>query len=516
MAPQSGGLAGPRPEAVDLGTRRELFLDDFLVEKLSGKAERRLHHPVPQNLCLTFDEPWEGNVSGSYASVFPDGARYRMYYTTYQTDPVSESNHGKVTPPHPLYTCYAESDDGVLWRKPDLGLHEFRGSKHNNIVLVTETIGDYNVNAGHTAVFKDENPAAPPDARYKAFIRIDVLRPERHYPTGLLALKSADGLHWVRMADKPVITFGAFDSQNLGFWDSASGQYRAYWRYDTAGTTNDTTWDPAGFRAVRTATSKDFIHWSAPENLRYGDSTEEHLYTNQIKPYYRAPHLLIGFPTRYIERDSPDAMEVLPDPANRKNRAAGKKRFGTALTDGLIMTSRDGVTFQRWSEAFLRPGIERPNTWAYGDHYLAWHVIETRSALEGAPAELSLFATEAYWIGTSSALRRYTLRLDGFASVQAPMAGGELVTKPVRFRGSKLSLNFSTSAAGRVRVELQGLDGKALAGFALSDCAELFGDSVDRKVTWTSGSELVRLAGQPVRLRFEMRDADVFSFQFQE
>ena len=81
----------------------------------------------------------------------------------------------------------------------------------------------------------------------------------------------------------------------------------------------------------------------------------------------------------------------------------------------------------------MRPGIEREGTWNYGQQYIAWHLVETKSSLPGAPSELSLYAGESYWTGNSSALRRYTLRLDGFASVSSPMKGGELLTKPLIF-----------------------------------------------------------------------------------
>ena len=112
------------------------------------------------------------------------------------------------------------------------------------------------------------------------------------------------------------------------------------------------------------------------------------------------------------------------------------------------MTSRDGVHFKRWNEAFLRPGPERPGTWHYGAHYLAWGVVETASNLPGAPPELSLYATENYWHGKGSALRRYTLRLDGFVSAAANWRGGELLTKTLTFAGPRLELNFASSAAG--------------------------------------------------------------------
>jgi hypothetical protein len=94
------------------------------------------------------------------------------------------------------------------------------------------------------------------------------------------------------------------------------------------------------------------------------------------------------------------------------------------------------------------------------------------------------------------------------------MKGGELVTRPLRFRGRKLALNFATGAAGSVRVELQDASGKALPGFALEDCPPHFGDTVERGVIWKNGGDVSPLANQPVRLRFELKDADVYAFQF--
>jgi len=501
-----GLLAGDAP--LDIGSRRELFVDDTLVEKLAGKAELRLHHPVPQELALTHDAPWEGSGTG-YHSIFKDGDRFRMYYKGWQLTVTP----GKVnTTEHPMFCCYAESKDGIHWTKPELGLHEFNGSKANNIVFVSEKVGKAKSVPGEPAVFKDENPAAPPDARYKALMPGDYLPADKR--RGLLAFKSADGLHWSPMSDAPIITDGAFDSQNLAFWDGERGEYRAYWRAFTSGVIDKDNWKPSGQRAIRTATSKDFLHWENQADLKYVDSPGEQLYTNQVKPYHRAPHLLLGFPTRYIERGWSDSMRALPEREHREWRAKANQRYGVALTEGLFMASRDGVKFKRWNEAFVRPGPERDGTWAYGNQYLGWHLIETKSALDGAPNELSLFATESYWTGKSSLLRRYTLRLDGFVSAAAPMTGGELITKPLRFQGRRLVLNFESSAAGGVQVELQDANGHALPGFALEDCPPLFGDTIERTVTWKSGGDVSSLAGKPVRLRFVLRDADVYAFQF--
>lgn len=491
-------------QPLDIGSRRELFVDDFLIDRLTGSAAQRLHHPQIQEIVLTHDMPWEGSGSG-YHSIFKDGDKYRMYYKCWQ---LTVTPDGKVnTGEHPLFCCYAESDDGIKWRKPELGLHEFKGSKANNIVIPHGMMGKVNPDGGHPAVFKDENPDAPADAKYKAIVR-------SNSPKGLLALKSPDGLHWSPMADKPVITDGAFDSQNLAFWDAHSGVYRAYWRYFTGGVTDEKNWKPTGDRAIRTATSKDFIHWENQQDLSYIDSPSEQLYTNQVKPYHRAPHLLIGFPTRYVEREWSESMRQLPEREHREWRAKANQRYGTAITEGLFMASRDGAKFKRWNEAFLPPGIEREGTWNYGHQYAAWHGVETKSKLEGAPNELSFYTTESYWTGKSSALRRYTLRLDGFVSIHAPMKGGELITKAFKFTGNQLSMNFASSAAGGIEVEIQDESGKPIPGFSLENSNSHFGDSIERAVTWKTNSDLSKLVGQAIRLRFVLRDADLYSVRF--
>ena len=106
------------------------------------------------------------------------------------------------------------------------------------------------------------------------------------------------------------------------------------------------------------------------------------------------------------------------------------------------------------------------------------------------------------------------MRLDGFVSIHAPMKSGEVITRPITFSGSKLTTNFATSAAGSMRVEIQDNDGKPCPGYSLDECPAIFGDTVDRVVRWNVGGDVSRLAGQPVRLRFELRDADLFSFRF--
>ncbi len=486
-------------EVIHIGSRLELFVDNFLIDTLLGRAVPQMHHPIPREVAIVHGQPWEGSGSG-YHSIFKDGDTYRMYYKAWQHDASSDlSTH------HPLFCAYAESKDGINWVKPNLGLYEFNGSKNNNIVFISGPHQGLSLNAGHPAVFKDENPNVSPDARYKALLRSDK-------PKGLAAFKSPDGIHWTLISDRPVITDGAFDSQNLAFWDKDRNEYRAYWRFFSKG--NDDT--GPGVREIRTATSQDFINWKDQQNVVYVNSPHEDLYTNQIKAYHRAPHIFIGFPARYIDRGWSESMKKLPELAEREKRAAKNTRYGTALTESLLMTSRDGHTFNRKNEAFLRPGIESNGTWTYGDQYIAWHIVETKADREGAPNELSFYATESYWKGKASALRRYVLRLDGFVSIYAPMEGGELITKPFTFKGSELFLNFSTSAAGDIKVEILDENGKPVPGYTVEECSEIFGDTVNRAVHWKNkGTNVASLQGKKIKLRFIIRDGDLYSLKFQ-
>jgi hypothetical protein len=125
---------------------------------------------------------------------------------------------------------------------------------------------------------------------------------------------------------------------------------------------------------------------------------------------------------------------------------------------------------------------------------------------------MSVYVNQNYGQPTSH-LRRYSLRLDGFASVRADYDGGEMVTKPFQFAGKKLLLNFSTSAAGGIRVEMQDTDSKPISGFALDDCREVIGNEIERAVEWTGG-DVGKLSGTPVRLRFVLKDADLFAMRF--
>ena len=469
MAPKKKTASAAAP--VELGARRELFVDDYLIDRLKG-AELRLHKPVPREVALDHDVPWEGNTSG-YHTVFRDGKLFRAYYRGSHYDPPD-----RYTP----VVCYAESRDGVHWHRPELGLVNFKGSTRNNIIW--DGPGSLNFTP-----FRDTNPDCRKGEEYKA---LGSPHADSHEGQALYAFKSSDGIHWSLLADRPVMDHTAgtnvFDSQNLAFFDNERGCYVEYHR--------DSVY-PGGvrYRQIMTCTSKDFRNWTKALLLEYGDAPMEHLYTNAVTPYYRAPHIYVGFPKRLV-----------PDRRLPGNLAGG-------VSDGLFMSSRDGVRFCRWGEAFVRPGLQ-PERWETRNNMTAWGILETASDQPGAPRELSIFSSEGYYRGAGGRLRRFTLRVDGFVSASAPLKGGELLTRPFVFDGGALSLNVSTSAAGAARVEIQDAGGGALKGYRLRDCDEIYGDDLARTVTWKGSADVGGLAGKPVRLRFALSDADLYSLQF--
>ncbi len=456
---------------IDIGNRLELFVDNYIVEKHNGTI-LNLPHPVRSEKVLHFNSPWDGALS-AYVTVFKDKDIYRMYYRGMPLGikVTSDSSYAQYFANVSLknkaleLTCYAESYDGIIWTKPNLGLFEFEGNKNNNIVW----IGTESTNF---VPFIDLNPAAKQEEKYKAVGGGN---------KGLVPFISTDGIHWKKKQPDPVLTKGAFDSQNIVVWDTVRSCYGAYYRQNVN-----------GLRIIVTSTSKDFINWTGPVELNYGPNTpKEQFYTNAIIPYYRAPHILVGFPKRFCP-----------------NRRLVKEHNTDGISDGVLITSRDGTNFDRtFIEAFLRPGRDILN-WTDRNNMISWGILNLNHD------ELSIYYSQHYRHNTSH-LRRGVLRLDGFVSVSAGWQSAEFVTKPLSFSGKNLVLNYATSAVGYIKVEIQDSEGKPINGYSIDNCPEIYGDEIEHKVIWTSGiNDLSLLTKKPIKLRFVMKDADLYSLQF--
>lgn len=445
-------------EPVNIGSRIEMFVDDWLIEEKRGVG-LKLHSPERKEIVLEFTEPWEGKHCG-YFSVIQEEQKIRMYY---------RGNSRRDDSPEQV-TCYAESEDGIRFVKPELGLHEFDGSKRNNIMLK-------GVLSHNFSPFRDSSPSAAETGAYKAVTGTSVQAILNKAP--LYALRSDDGIHWSMIQDEPIMTDGAFDSQNVAFWDGNIGAYRCYNRCFSAGEV----------RAVQSASSPDFVRWSPQQlNVYANEAPLEQFYTNSTILCPGAEHMYVSFPMRFV----PERKKIAKHPE-------------MGVSDAVLMTSRDGTTWDRtFMEAWVRPGTDEGN-WTDRNLVTAYGCVESDT-------EFYFYLGEHYR-RPSIRLRRYAIRKHGFASVHAGYTGGEFTTRPVLFTGSRLMLNYSTSAVGSIQVELLDEAGRTIDGFAFEDMEPLYGDELAGAVQWKAGADLSGLEGKPVRFRFRMKDADLYALQ---
>lgn len=433
----------PKSGVLNIGSRRELFVDRFLIDSME-RVGLKLHEPRLAAPLPGADK--FGRIQ--YGTVIKDGDRFRLY--------TRDARGSKSHDDRREVTRYFESRDGIHWEKPTLNLCEVDGTKNNNVILHEQFV------CHNFSPFLDTRPGTSKERRFKALAGV-------HPGGGLVAFSSADGIHWKKLQDRPVIRSKgfAFDSQNVSFWSETEQLYVCYFR----------SWKtPHGqLRSISRTTSPDYLTWSDPVALQ-PNFPDEHLYTSQTHPYFRASHIYIATPTRFHPR--------------RGNS-----------TDIMFMTARGNSAYDRtFRQAFIRPGLD-PERWGNRSNYAVLNIVPT------GPTEMSIYTTP---------FRRFTLRTDGFASLNAGADTGEMRTHPLRFDGKELEVNYSTSASGSVKIEVQNESGEALSGFALSDCKPLVGDSVNQKVSWSGNESLSAIADKPVRLRIALQDADLFSLKFNE
>ena len=483
MVRKATGLpaAQKKEDVREVGSRLELLVDDWLIERFDG-AGLRLHSPAPRDVALSFnDVPWEGSTSG-YVTVLQDGGKCRLYYRGKPGNSPDGSDDE--------VTCYAESPDGIHWQRPKLGLFEVKGTRENNVILTSAQAP-----APHNfAPFIDTRPGVRPEERFKGLGGLFDMGPGKVTSGGLLGFVSPDGIRWRKIRDAAVIDHTSHPlytdtTQSPTFWSDSEQRYICYVRTWKGQPPPRKGW-PGKIRWIGRTTSPDFMHWSKVVPLDMGDVPDEHHYTNQILPYFRAPHIYIGMPFRF-----------------RPERKVVPEHPYPGVSDALFMTSRDGLHWdRRFMEAFVRPGRDREN-WTERNLALACGIVRT------APDEMSVYWQEHLRHPTAR-LRRGVLRLDGFVSVNAGYRGGSVLTRPLVFDGRELVLNYATSAAGSVRVELLDGSARAIPGHSLDESREMYGDEIEAVVSWRGGSSVSAWSGRPVRLRIALADADIFSLRF--
>ena len=467
LAAAASALCGSTGETtpMDIGSAKQLFIDGAIIASSQGVA-LTMNPPLKTgDKCIIPDRPWEGYGVCAYNSVAEDQGILKMWYDAI-------ANDGS------RWLCYATSTDGVHWEKPSLGIVEFNGSKDTNIVFPLEK-------RTHEpgCVFIDANPKCAPDARYKMVCSYEG-------PGGFATyvFQSADGLHWRPIGDKA--SFRSSDTGNVAFWDDRISRYVAYIR----------TWTP--MRMVGRCEFDNLADFGK-EQVVFGYDTQDppdvDFYTNAAVKYPYAQNVYLIFPSAYLH---------YPDPPVGKHGNDGPLDIRFAV-------SRDGIHFSRPDR---KPYIGLGVKGSFDDSamYMTTGMIHRGAELWQYYLGYD-FTHGAYNMATDKfkgAISRVIQRLDGFVSADAAYEGGELTTVPVVFSGKRLEVNVNASVAGSMQVEILDAGGKPVPGFTLADADAIKGNWIAKAVTWRGKDDVSALAGKPVQLRFVMRDAKLYAFQF--
>ena len=483
---------------MDIGTHKQLLIDGRFFQHSEG-IELCMNPPVqdPEPVLIA-DQPWEEKGIGAYSTAFRESdGRFRLWYDALMDVGTPQESARRL--------CYAESEDGIQWEKPSLGLIPFRGSTKNNIIA---PLLERQSMQGAT-VYRDEH--APADERYKLWSKFRPTDSQIAEGTrsGLWAMHSPDGIHWQTYPNQPNPPNQSCDTQNMFFWDETFKCYVGYTRVrETQSSDEAALAGKVAYRSVGRITSPDFRTWSSTQIVLEADEDDLAIpvpskfddqrpsidyYTSCAMKYESAQDVYLMFPSVYYHW--------------------GEKGF-PATMDIQLLTSRDGIHWQRQGNRhpFLRHGMDGgirsgmlfANPWLIpvGDELWLYYAGMAHNHA-AAPDD----------VGRSSSLFRARMRRDGFVSADAGYGGGQFITPVLQFDGNRLKLNLDGSAGGWLQVEIQDADGQPVPGFGLTEADPVVGNATNKPVTWQGKNDLNELAGKSVRLRFVMRAMKLYAFQ---
>ena len=473
----------------------ELFVDDHFVESLQG-ARRQLNQPIKhkQNPVLVKTEPWEEGAPG-YGTVHYD-ARSKLFKMWYQGWKKTDGTSTGL-----LY--YATSKEGIRWDKPALDKETGANLVQHPPIQGFQCPG----------IFLDPTERDP-QRRYKMLFSCNPDGTSSTWMTS--AAFSPDGLHWTPSKETPLIPFS--DTQICPFWDGRSQRYVAFLRFG-----------PPNTRLISRTESEDFLHWSPKVTVlrrtRMDSVQQTQFYQMEPLPY---GHVYFGIIGAYHNES------LKPIPADKP---------WTDRQDLQLAFSRDGVVWKRvggagamshaeanadrdWSKwtseaTFLSYG-KRDMDWDWG--YMTPYytpepiIINDRIYFFYAGSNAKHWWT---WTGDPPKLDPNaqppkkgvglaTLRRDGFVSINAGSEGGTITTRTFVFFGDTLVLNADASQ-GSISVEALDSDGKPIKGFGVDTSVTLRTDNIRHTLAWQGHEDLHQLQGQPIRLRFHLKQARVFS-----
>jgi len=450
-----------------------LTIDDRWIAN-TACLRRRVHPPlIRPEPVLKADKPWERRGVLLYGSVCFDTAlgRFRMWYKS-----LDRERQARVS--------YAESEDGLIWDKPDLGICEFDGSTANNIVFSPPCQFD-----GPCIIFDADQTDMPYRMVYHLF-------PKDDRPHSLYSATSKDGLHW-QASDNPFLPGTHSDRQSTMAYRDRHGRFVVYVREA------DSLRDHKE-RIVCRTTSKDFIHWTEPKVV-FKSMLDD---PDEMQAYSLIPFECQGMTLGLYER-----MHVEPD----------------VLDTELVMSYDDGETWQAIypRTTFLPRGGE--DSWRSGwisaannppvehDGQLHWFV----SGRTGAHQMNSLSQEPLKAIGLA------TSRIDGFGSLTAGEMAGWVRTRPFICDGSELTINADTRSSlsrdprhyiGRITAAIRDESGEAVEGLTHKASDGFGGDTQGRQAAmkWGGEASLSRIKGRRVSVELRMERAHLYAIGLPE
>jgi len=486
----AGAVLAEEPASpFSVADKSQLFVDQVLVreaDNVSFNLVRAQKHP--ENPVVRADKPWEGWRLEIYGNVIYDEEEqiFKMWYLGEETE---------TFPNYALY--YATSQDGVHWDKPLIG------------TVQTDTYPEHNAVAGQVllaSVMKDTKDPDP-NRRYKM---ICWLQKDHGYHTMI----SPDGLNWERFSEEPLCRSGDVIT---GYYDEQRDLYVAFPKigHMVRGHNRRVFW---------LITSQDFKTWTEPKlvftpDLR--DDASSLARIEQVRPILDVPDDPAVMRTEFYgigayPAESCTLAFVWMFTINNNARYGNQEGPGELQ----LAVSRD---LKNWERPFRTPCVPRGEI---GEWDCGFFCTQSRALNVGD--EVWLYYTGSnYTHGTpclyrsegTGRLTEYTGAIglamwqrDRFVSVDAPTEGGSLTTVPMVFTGNRLEVNARTGEGGSIVVAICDAAGTPIPSFEASDPIQ--GDSLRHVVTWSGNPDVAGLAGRPIVLRFEMKDAGLFAFAF--
>lgn len=490
---------------VSIGSDRQLFVDDTLVDASMSRGMTRTMNPPQDIRCvLKPDQPWETLGFIFYSSVIDTGDVMQLFYGSYSYD----TKQKKMI----RHFCLATSKDGMSFERPDLGVKSFEGNKNNNKISTGAFDG---------AVFID--PVAPPEKRYRLLASAGMDKPATG---GLCTEFSPDGIHWKRAPGR-VLPFLP-DSQHAAFYDPRLKKYVAYLRSwatkpiksrQVCRIEVDDIEKPWPYKAsdsplhIWGKEKTPTLSTELPAVMTRDDDDPENLdiYTSTAQIYPFAPNVYLAFPATYF-----------------KFKGADWKDTALSGNDGnfepQLALSRDGISWKRWRQPYVAPGFHdglnlrlvsmthgmvRRGRWIY-QYFVGWTHTHGRPDVWNKNPENAVEWTKKEKGGIYCAKQR----LDGFISMDSAYTGGVLTTKLLSFKGNRLQLNIDTHGSGMVKVAVLDEAGKEIPGFTAKECRSINADEVDLEVSWKNGADISSLAGRTVRVKILMNNTKLYALQF--